>query len=56
MERYNTTLQYLQAIHETLVEPAIEVPQEESTDPVETSTQSLEEEPITEDEEVGSAE
>ena len=55
MERYNTTLQYLQAIHETLVEPVIEVPQEESTDPEETGTQSLEEEPITEDEEVSSA-
>lgn len=56
MERYNTTLQYLQAIHETLVEPIIEVPQEESTDLEEPSTQSIEEEPVTEDEEVGSAE
>ena len=56
MERYNTALQYLQAIHETLVEPVIEVPQEESTDPVEPSTQSIEEEPVTEDEEVSSAE
>ena len=56
MERYNTTLQYLQAIHETLVEPVIEVPQEGSTDSEEPSTQSIEEEPVTEDEEVGSAE
>lgn len=56
MERYNTTLQYLQAIHEALVEPVIEVSQEESTDPEEPSTQSIEEEPVTEDEEAGSAE
>lgn len=56
MERYNTTLQYLQAIHETLVEPVIEVSQEESTDSVEPNAQSLEGEPVTEDEEVSSAE
>ena len=56
MERYNTTLQYLQAIHETLVEPVIEIPQEESTDAGEPNAQSLEEEPVTEDEEVSSAE
>ena len=56
MERYNTTLQYLQAIHETLVEPVIEGSQEESTDPGEPNAQSLEEEPVTKDEEVSSAE
>lgn len=56
MESYNTTLQYLQSIHETLVEPNVEPAQEVVEEQEKPTTQSLGEEPVTEDEELSSEE